>query len=432
MVRSRIQVAAMAVAGVAMAAVVLSGCSSSAGASASKGSGQVTLASDNPQWQAGFVEMGKITSKTTGYTIKSYALPDTVSYTQAVLQALPTPKTPDIVKWWSGKMVEAVAASGQVADLTKVWDAAVKAGDLNDALRPYYSYKGKVYAIPLGVSDSVHYYSKAAFQKAGITNVPQTFDEFQADLGKLKNAGYTPLCLPAGDAWPVIMPYQTIAGAIDPEWYQNLTQNKAKWNDPTGVKVLQTISDWIKKGYTTSTDVKGADCAGLMKSGKVALTNFGTWNNGAMITAGMTSKDYGAFIAPSQSGPGSKNYFIEASSLMVAQNSPNRKAAEDTVLAWLKEDAQKEWLKTTLDLPVNPKVTTDDPVLKQVMAQVSTEKPSPLNRYYEAFPPKLVQSTIATLQAFMVTGDNPQGVADTLQKQADTEWAAWDKDPSIG
>jgi multiple sugar transport system substrate-binding protein len=169
-----------------------------------------------------------------------------------------------------------------------------------------------------------------------------------------------------------------------------------------------------------------------MKSGKVALTNFGTWNNGAMITAGMTSKDYGAFIAPSQSGPGSKNYFIEASSLMVAQNSPNRKAAEDTVLAWLKEDAQKEWLKTTLDLPVNPKVTTDDPVLKQVMAQVSTEKPSPLNRYYEAFPPKLVQSTIATLQAFMVTGDNPQGVADTLQKEADTEWAAWDKDPSIG
>ena len=49
---------------------------------------------------------------------------------------------------------------------------------------------------------------------------------------------------------------------------------------------------------------------------------------------------------------------------------------------------------------MNPKVTTDDPVLEQVTAQTEKEKPAPLNRYYEAFPPKLVQSTIATLQAF--------------------------------
>ena len=338
MIRSRRRVAAVA-AGVTVAMAALAGCSGGAGAGASSsgnGSGQVTLASDNPQWQSGFEEMGKITAKTTGYTIAPFALPDTVSYTQAVLQALPTTKTPDIVKWWSGKMVEALAASGGVADLTEVWDAAVKAGDLNDALRPYYSYKGKVYAIPLGVSQSVHYYSKAAFQKAGITDVPQTFDEFQADLGKLKDAGYTALCLPAGDAWPVIMPYQTIAAAIDPKWYQDLTENKAKWNDPTGVKVLETISDWIKKGYTTSTDVKGADCAGLMKSGQVAITNFGTWNNGSMIAAGMTCDDYGAFIAPSESGPGAANYFIEASSLMVAKNAPHKQAAMDTVLAWLK------------------------------------------------------------------------------------------------
>jgi multiple sugar transport system substrate-binding protein len=432
-VRSKKRIVASAVAAGFAVSLALSGCSGGNNASSSEAAtGEVTLASDNPQWQQGFIDMGKITSKTTGYTIKPFALPDTVSYTQSVLQALPTTKAPDIIKWWSGKLVEAVAASGGVADLTDVWDKAVAAGDLDNAIRPYYSYKGKVYAIPLGVSDSVHYYSKAAFAKAGISGVPQTFGEFQDDMAKLKAAGYTPLCLPAGDAWPVIMPYQTIAAAIDPQFYKDLTENKAKWNDPTGVKVLETISDWIKKGYTTSTDVKGADCAGLMKSGKVALINFGTWNNGGMITAGMTDADYGAFIAPSQAGPGAKNYFIEASSLMVASNAPHKKAAEATLLAWLKEDAQKVWLKTTLDLPVNPKVKTDDPVLKQVIAQQAAEKPAPLNRYYEAFPPKLVQSTIATLQAFMVTGNDPKHVADELQKQADKEWAAWAKDPAIG
>lgn len=438
---------ATATTGIALTALLLAGCSGPAAdtntdtnadtnadtnTDGTKSGGEVTLANDNPNWEQGFIDMGDITSETTGYTIKPIALPDTASYTQSVLQSLPTNRAPDIIKWWSGKMIEALAASGGAADLTDVWDAAVAAGYLDDAIRPYYSYEGKVYAIPLGVSQSVHYYSKAAFQAAGITEVPQTFEELEADMRKLKDAGYTALCLPAGDAWPVIMPYQTIAAAIDPQFYQDLTENKAKWNDPSGVEVLETLSGWIKEGYTTSTDVKGADCSALMKSGQVAMTNFGTWYNGQMSEAGLMEADYGAFIAPSQAGPGAENYFIEATSLAVSENAPNKQAAKDTLLAWLSEEVQEKWMETTLDLPTNPNVETVDPVLLQILDQQAAEQPAPLNRYYEAFPPKLVQTTIATLQAFMVTGDNPAAVADDLQRQADDEWAAWEENPALG
>lgn len=417
-------------AGAAAAALILTGCSGNA--SDDSGPKEVILASDNVDWADDFAKMGELTSETTGYGIKSLALPDTVSYTQGVLQSIGTNKSPDIVKWWSGKMVEALAASGNLEDLTDVWDKAVAAGNLDDALRPYYSYEGKVFAIPLGVSDSVHYYSKAAFEAAGITEMPQTFAEFEDDMDKLKGAGYIPLCLPAADAWPVIMPYQTIAGAIDPQFYSDLTQNKAKWNDPAGKKVLEKISSWIKAGYTTASDTKGADCAALLASGKVAMTNFGTWYNGSMAAAGFTGDGYGAFIAPSASGPGAANYFVEASSLAVSKNAPHKQAALDTLLAWLDVKPQEQWLKTTLDLPVNPKVTSSDPVLGEITAQVEKEAPAPLNRYYEAFPPKLVQSTIATLQAFYVSGDDPDGVADELQRQADIEWPAWEENPAIG
>ena len=205
-------------AGAAAAALILTGCSGNASGE-SDGPKEVVLANDNPDWVDGFVAMGEVTAKTTGYTIKPLSLPDTVSYTQAALQSIGTNKSPDIVKWWSGKMLEALAASGNLEDLDAVWDEAVAAGNLDDALRPYYSYEGKAYGIPLGVSNSVHYYSKAAFEAAGITAAPQTFTEFEDDLQKLKDAGYTPLCLPAADAWPVIMPYQTIAAAIDPDFY---------------------------------------------------------------------------------------------------------------------------------------------------------------------------------------------------------------------
>jgi multiple sugar transport system substrate-binding protein len=428
---ARTRFATTLVAGAAAAALILTGCTST-GAGQSEGPKEVVLANDNPDWTDGFTAMGEVTAKTTGFTIKPLSLPDTVSYTQGVLQSIGTNKSPDIVKWWSGKMLEALAASGNLQDLDEVWDEAVAAGNLDDALRPYYSYEGKAYGIPLGVSNSVHYYSKAAFQKAGITEVPQTLAEFEGDMEKLKAAGYSALCLPAADAWPVIMPYQTVAASIDPEFYTDLTQNKAKWNDPAGKKVLETISGWIKNGYTTSSDTKGADCAALMASGQVAITNFGTWANGQMSAAGMTDEDYGAFIAPSESGPGAANYFVEATSLAVSKNAPNKKAALDTLLAWLDVDAQTLWLDTTLDLPVNPNVTSTDPVLAEITDQLAEQKPAPLNRYYEAFPPKLVQSTIATLQAFMVSGDNPNEVADELQRQAEVEWPAWEENPAIG
>lgn len=428
------RVVVAATVGFALTGLLLAGCSTggSPASDSEAETGELTLASDNPQWEAGFIAVGDITAKETGYTVKPLALPDTVSYTQNVLQSLPTNKAPDIIKWWSGKMVEALAASGGVADLTEAWDQAVANGDLDDALRPYYSYEGKVYAMPLGVSRSAHYYSKSAFEAAGIDGVPQTFDELEEDFQKLKDAGITPLCMPGGDGWPVIMPYQTIAAAIDPEFYQDLSENKAKWNDPTGVKILEKISEWIKSGYTTSMDTKGADCAALMKDGKVGITNFGTWFNGFFGEVGMTEADYGAFIAPSMAGPGAENYFIEASSFAVSENAPHKEAAIATLVEWMKEDAQEEWMKTTNDLPVSPKLESTDPVLGQLLEQSEAENPAPLNRYYESFPPVLVQSTIASLGAFFVTGDNPAGVADELQKQADDAWAAWEESPALG
>ncbi len=54
--------------------------------------------------------------------------------------------------------------------------------------------KGHYYAAPVDIHmPAWFFYSKPAFQKAGITAEPQTYDEFIADLGKLKAAGIIPL-----------------------------------------------------------------------------------------------------------------------------------------------------------------------------------------------------------------------------------------------
>lgn len=61
--------------------------------------------------------------------------------------------------------------------------------------------KGHYYAAPVDIHmPAWFFYSKPAFQKAGITAEPQSYDEFIADLGKLKAAGVIPLAF-GGQPW---------------------------------------------------------------------------------------------------------------------------------------------------------------------------------------------------------------------------------------
>ena len=130
-------------------------------------------------------------------------------------------------------MLQGLAATGQLQDLTKQWDDAVAAGEINDDLRPYYSYNGKVYAVPFVQSYWVTFYSKTAFEKAGIDAPPTTWSDLESDLGKLKGIGEQ-YCTGQSEGWPSFVPFQTFVGAVSPDFYTKLTENKATFDDPGG------------------------------------------------------------------------------------------------------------------------------------------------------------------------------------------------------
>ena len=46
------------------------------------------------------------------------------------------------------------------------------------------------------------WYNKELFEKAGIDAPPATWDEFLADVQKLKDAGITPIAVGEKDKWP--------------------------------------------------------------------------------------------------------------------------------------------------------------------------------------------------------------------------------------
>lgn len=423
--------AAAAVTAVALVGVALAACSSAAQAQKDGGTAALTMYNDNPQWKDGFVKAGQEIAKTTGYSLSPLSLPSTANYTQTVLSALPTNKSGDIIKWWSGKMLQGLAATGQLQDLTTQWDAAVKAGEINDALRPFYSYKGKVYAVPFVQSYWVTFYSKTAFQKAGIAAPPTTWTDLEADMAKLKTAGYQ-FCTGQSEGWPSFVPFQMFLGAESPSTYDELTQNKAKFDDAAVKTAMTTWKKWIDSGWMSPADTKTFDCPAAMKAGKIAMVPMGTWANGMFKTAGLTDSEYGAFLTPSMKDGQAPGLYLEGGAIAVPKNAPHKDGALKAIAAWMTAPVQKVWSGYIGDSSPNPNVTATDPVIQSVAQQVKDEKPTILNRYYESFPPKLVQSSISTLGGFMVDPSTLDQTIAALNSQAKTEWAAWDSNPSIG
>jgi multiple sugar transport system substrate-binding protein len=427
----RVSRALLAITAAALIGTAFTGCSATGNTTAKGGIQPLTMYNDNPQWKDGFVKAGDEIAKTTGYSLNPIALPSTANYTQTVLASLPTNKSGDIIKWWSGKMLQGLAATGQLQDLTKQWDDAVAKGEISNDLRPYYSYNGKVFAVPFVQSYWVTFYSKTAFQKAGIAAPPTTWSDLESDLAKLKTAGYQ-FCTGQSEGWPSFVPFQMFVGAVSPDFYTQLTDNKAKFDAPEVKQALTTWQKWIKNGWTTSADTKTFDCPAAMKAGKVAMVPMGTWANGLFKTAGLTDSEYGAFLTPSMTDGQAPGVFLEGGAIAVPKNAPHKDGALKAIAAWLTAPVQTIWSGYIGDSSPNPKVVATDPVIKSVAEQITAQKPTILNRYYESLPPKLVQSTISTLGGFMVDPGNPDKTMSDLSTQAKTEWAAWNKNPSIG
>jgi glucose/mannose transport system substrate-binding protein len=154
---------------------------------------------------------------------------------------------------------------------------------------------GHFYAAPVNIHmPAWFFYSKAAYKKAGITSEPQTWDEFLAQLAKLKAAGVVPLAF-GGQVWQEKITFDAIfamVGGADlylrvyrdrdqkavmsPAFKQVLVDFKKlkafvdagspgrNWNDATAMVVsgragVQIMGDWAKGEFAAAKQVAGKD-----------------------------------------------------------------------------------------------------------------------------------------------------------------------------
>lgn len=209
----------------------------------------------------------------------------------AVPRLLASGDAPDIV--------QSLAPNGKLAP--ELVDLSEYDWAKNGPLAEQYAMDGKYLMAGIGVQlQSLFFYNKTAFEEAGITELPETVDELTDALGKLQDAGWTPI--QEGGDWMSSHTLQSLALpsviAENPDWYQQVSAGEVTFGESYGPSI-EVFADWVAEGYIPkdALGIKYPDAEQAFLSGKTAVYSMGSWFAGTQANAA-ESADIGVFRAP--------------------------------------------------------------------------------------------------------------------------------------
>ena len=215
-------------------------------------------------------------------------------------------QVPDLFQSWGGGIMAAQADAGALKDITA--DIAPWKDTINPGALSIYSYKGVQYGVPWDMGMIGVWYNKALFTKAGIAAPPTTWDEFLADVSKLKASGVAPLAIAGKDKWPSMHLWTYLVLRIGgSDALQQMVQT-GNWNTDActaaGDQVLKLNAlDPYQAGYKSATYDNEAAAVG---NGKAAMEVMGQWAPGVQANDSTSKKglgsDLGWFPFPAVAG----------------------------------------------------------------------------------------------------------------------------------
>lgn len=391
------------------------------------GPGVITFNNDNSTWEPGYQAAAKVLKERTGFGLQVRAIPNVSNYQQVVRMSAQTDSTTDLIKWWNGYRLQDIVRGDILTDLTPAWEQAESEGWVTPSLRDSFSLEGKAYGVPLYKSYFAMFYSKKAFAKHGV-EPPKTFDDLLDIARTFRDAGMVPISAGGASSWESLIWFQQLVAGLDPDFYQAVCSNRARFTDPTAQDAMALWASMYEDKLFSAPDVESTGNPGLLQSGDLGMTLGATWSANEYSSAKVGTDDVGMFLVPPANPDAELTAFVESGAISVPANAHKRDDAVTVTNAWLATDVQQAWVDFLGDISANPNAVPRDSVITPFAEEMVANPPRELTRYWEASPPVLVEGNVLDLSAFMVnpTTDNAKETLQAMQDRADQEWKVWD------
>lgn len=261
-------------------------------------------------------EVGFTIGYATGDPATKKAIADTV---QRFMEANPHIKIKDISETSSAAYLDWLKtkdAVGEFPDLVEMRDTEVFAdagkivelpSDLLELFNNPPKVDGKVWNAPMQVnSPQGIIYSKKAYEEAGITELPKTYDEFIEIQEKLKASGISPIVVGGKDIFHMgfwvnkFLIDQVYAN--DPDWNSKRTAKQVSFTDANVVQAMtdykELFQNYVDKGWLSTGDNQTAS---FLVTGKAAQLYSGTWMF-TQIAEADPNFEFGFYAIPDREG----------------------------------------------------------------------------------------------------------------------------------
>jgi len=404
-----------AVSAVMVASAALSGCTGNAAGNAD---GSLTLYTYEEAGAAALLEQQlENFTEETGIEVDVNNVPGTGAavYPGKLRTALAGGKGPDVWRIWGGSLGQPFASDGLALDLKDYWDEYQWDELFPQSAKDAMSVDGATYGIPVVSNRIVAWYSKSAFEEAGIAEEPSTYEELVAANEKLVAAGIVPFGTGGELGWHVMRLFEYLLEKnAGPELHDQLLAGTADWDAPQVVQAFAELKEWSDQGWLPE-GVMGLDPsqeeAGFTQ-GKYAYTIAGGWGDTEYVQRASDPSDYGVFALPTDQDPIRQSGWVEG--YMINGASPNKDNAAK-LLDWL---AQPETLKA---LGVgNTPVVGAEPDAAQYPLSAEVAEIAATSPFYtiqdQAFPAELSNSYFE-VQSQVIQGQlSPEDAAEKLQQ----------------
>jgi raffinose/stachyose/melibiose transport system substrate-binding protein len=177
---------------------------------------------------------------------------------------LATGEMNDIFYYNSGSLLQALNPSETLVDLSQEPFIA----NIAESFLPTVSQNDGIFGVPVGFASAGGIlYNKTVYEQAGLS-IPKSWDEFEANNEKFKEAGIPPVLQTYGDTWTaqlfVLADNYNVAQAY-PNFAEDYTNNKAKYADlPEAMAGFQHLQegyekDWYQQDYATTRFEQGLE-----------------------------------------------------------------------------------------------------------------------------------------------------------------------------